>query len=251
MQYKIIEDASASMPATRPNPRQGFTLIELLVVIAIIAILAAILFPVFARARENARRASCQSNLKQIALGVMQYTQDYDERFPLGGNTTYNATADGTGCGGDTQGRPQGGPCLYSWQDSIQPYLKSTQIYYCPSRPGAKRGTYFIDYAINGMLAKSPGAKLSAVADAGTTVLNFDFYEGFPDWPFAGKALLYDHINNPATGYATVHSPSTGEALAGTERHLDGANWSFADGHVKWLEDYHMTDGISPHVYHF
>jgi prepilin-type N-terminal cleavage/methylation domain-containing protein len=60
----------------------GFTLIELLVVIAIIAILAAILFPVFARARENARRASCQSNLKQIGLGIMQYTQDYDERMP-------------------------------------------------------------------------------------------------------------------------------------------------------------------------
>ena len=60
----------------------GFTLIELLVVFAIIAILAAILFPVFARARENARRASCQSNLKQIGLGIMQYTQDYDEKMP-------------------------------------------------------------------------------------------------------------------------------------------------------------------------
>src|SRR5690349_4775228 len=64
--------------------RSGFTLIELLVVIAIIALLAAILFPVFARARENARRASCQSNLKQIGLGIMQYTQDYDDRLPVG-----------------------------------------------------------------------------------------------------------------------------------------------------------------------
>src|SRR5690349_12144108 len=62
---------------------RGFTLIELLVVIAIIALLAAILFPVFARARENARRASCQSNLKQIGLGFHQYTQDYDDRLPL------------------------------------------------------------------------------------------------------------------------------------------------------------------------
>src|SRR5205809_4233116 len=76
---------------TRPNftrvvqerTRRAFTLIELLVVIAIIAILAAILFPVFSRARENARRASCQSNLKQIGLGFLQYAQDYDERLPL------------------------------------------------------------------------------------------------------------------------------------------------------------------------
>jgi prepilin-type N-terminal cleavage/methylation domain-containing protein len=67
---------------TKRSAGSGFTLIELLVVIAIIAILAAILFPVFARARENARRASCASNLKQISLGLMQYSQDYDERFP-------------------------------------------------------------------------------------------------------------------------------------------------------------------------
>ncbi|RYG63911.1 DUF1559 domain-containing protein, partial [bacterium] len=68
--------------------RKGaFTLIELLVVIAIIAILAAILFPVFGRARENARRSSCLSNMKQIGLGMMQYTQDYDEKFPAPGNT--------------------------------------------------------------------------------------------------------------------------------------------------------------------
>src|SRR5687768_5924591 len=67
----------------RNGALKGFTLIELLVVIAIIAILAAILFPVFARARENARRSSCQSNLKQIGLGFAQYTQDYDEKMPI------------------------------------------------------------------------------------------------------------------------------------------------------------------------
>lgn len=68
--------------ADRSKGSKGFTLIEILVVIAIIALLAAILFPVFARARENARRTSCASNLKQIGLGIMQYTQDYDERMP-------------------------------------------------------------------------------------------------------------------------------------------------------------------------
>ena len=97
---------------TRRTKTRAFTLIELLVVIAIIALLAAILFPVFARARENARRASCQSNLKQIALGIKQYTQDYDERFPPA------IVSDGTtiGCAG-----------------AIQPYVKSEQIFQCPS----------------------------------------------------------------------------------------------------------------------
>src|SRR5687768_3857109 len=94
-----------------PENRSAFTLIELLVVIAVIALLAAILFPVFARARENARRASCQSNLKQIGIGLMQYTQDYDERFPVrlatGGNGNYVVP--------------------------IMPYVKSVQVFKCPS----------------------------------------------------------------------------------------------------------------------
>src|SRR3954469_4332065 len=94
----------------RPGKRliiRGFTLIELLVVIAIIAILAAILLPVFARARENARRTSCQSNLKQIGLSIQQYVQDNDERFPVE----------------DTND-----PATVGWALSIQPYAKSEQL---------------------------------------------------------------------------------------------------------------------------
>src|SRR5688500_1438950 len=112
------------------HKNKGFTLIELLVVIAIIAILAAILFPVFGRARENARRSSCQSNLKQIALSVAQYVQDYDERFPPSmGN-------DGNGAGQWVF------PATVGWYATLQPYCKSTQIWQCPSEArGIHQGT--------------------------------------------------------------------------------------------------------------
>src|SRR5688572_25092696 len=101
-----------------PKKKTGFTLIELLVVIAIIALLAAILFPVFSRARENARRASCQSNLKQIALGALQYVSDYDGRLvPL-----VSLHDDGVTIGSG-----------WDQMDAIDPYLKSQQVRFCPS----------------------------------------------------------------------------------------------------------------------
>jgi prepilin-type processing-associated H-X9-DG protein len=224
-----------------------------LVVIAIIAILAAILFPVFARVRENARRASCMSSMKQIALGFMQYVQDYDERFPLSSNRHYVSTTDGTSCGGDTQGRPQGAPCPYAWQSGMQPYLKSTQIYYCPSRRNKIRGTYFMDYAINANLAdnfpQGNGGgfykKLSGVSEPSLTVLNCEYYQGFPDWPFAGREVLFSTLDTTAKStYSSIYDPT-----AGLKRHLDGANWSFVDGHVKWFKEYTTFSGSGK--YHF
>lgn len=120
------------------TPRKGqsaaFTLIELLVVIAIIAILAAILFPVFAQAREQARKTSCISNLRQLSLGVMMYVQDYDERFPAwSGVCAHNpgeVISPTTGpCGNDTE------MSFFRWAVLTQPYIKNSQIFKCPSYP--------------------------------------------------------------------------------------------------------------------
>ena len=128
----------------RHSRKSGFTLIELLVVIAIIAILAAILFPVFARARENARRSSCQSNEKQIALGFKQYLQDYDEKYPI---------ADAT------------------WPTAINTYTKSSQILVCPSASGAGN----IDYLYNKNLGSVNESQIDASA---LTVLNAEATRG-------------------------------------------------------------------------
>ncbi len=105
--------------------RKGFTLIELLVVIAIIAILAAILFPVFARAREKARQSSCLSNVKQIMLGTLMYAQDYDET--LEPHITFH-----------TDNPFPGGQIYLGWTYMIEPYVKNAQIFICPSKPGTQ-----------------------------------------------------------------------------------------------------------------
>ena len=115
--------SSHKLPPHQPlkNRRAAFTLVELLVVVAIIAILAAILFPVFARARENARRSSCSSNLKQLGLGLRQYAQDYDGRVIIGDVT------------GHYNGQMNQRFRHVLWMDVVYPYVKSEQIFNCPS----------------------------------------------------------------------------------------------------------------------
>src|SRR5438132_13324872 len=112
--------------------RRGFTLIELLVVIAIIAILAAILFPVFAQARDKARQTTCVSNAKQIALALMQYQQDYDERFVP---TRFTIP-------GPAQGVCDGGTRIQPWSETIQPYVKNEGVVQCPSDGGSAAGNF-------------------------------------------------------------------------------------------------------------
>lgn len=103
--------------------KHGFTIIELLVVIAVISILAAILFPVFARARENARRTTCLSDLKQMALGLMMYTQDYDEKYPHAQAVSTQLPTDGYFWY----------PGRWYWPQMIYPYTKNSNIFFCPS----------------------------------------------------------------------------------------------------------------------
>lgn len=108
--------------------RSGFTLIELLVVIAIIAILASILFPVFARAREKARQSACLSNVKQILLALDMYAQDYDETYPQGFTPNEESP---------------------NWRDFVQPYIKNNQVWICPSQKKDRPASYGLTYAIH------------------------------------------------------------------------------------------------------
>ncbi|MBV9469564.1 MAG: prepilin-type N-terminal cleavage/methylation domain-containing protein, partial [Abitibacteriaceae bacterium] len=147
--------------------KKGFTLIELLVVIAIIAILASILFPVFAKARENARRASCQSGMKQVALGVIQYIQDNDEYF-------YYQSADAMPVGGSVGGAapgglPMGNPAGRTYADELHPYIKSEQIWRCPSsilnnNAAPAQIPNRVAFHLSGMLNGKPLAAIAAPA---------------------------------------------------------------------------------------
>jgi prepilin-type N-terminal cleavage/methylation domain-containing protein/prepilin-type processing-associated H-X9-DG protein len=212
---------------TRHHTRHGFTLIELLVVIAIIAILAAILFPAFAKARESARRASCSSNLKQIGLGFMQYTQEYDEMLP--------GATDGPGTAGENQ---WGGWMFYSKfgrpatfvpsNGSIYPYIKSSQLFVCPSDSlGSQAGN---SYAINScVVAKDraavdpfrfrPGLALATFQETSQWML---LSEEGGDTPGADTTDDgYIKVQNNANKLAT--------------RHFEGSNVLFLDGHVKYF----------------
>ena len=249
----------------------GFTLIELLVVIAIIALLAAILFPAFARARENARRASCSSNMKQLGLGMIQYAQDYDEHLPCGiaAPTPYSGgNFDGVGWGGE-----------------IYAYVKSGQVYTCPSDATiAGVNTQVVSYGYNAAIvfdrpninATPINCALSTFNATAMTVLLFEVSHstaivtagnesgcGAAATPCTPSALpnqgtpnIYSNVysaadnaggSSLATGYMTVPvgTAPAADYSGPLGRHFDGSNVLLADGHVKWLRGMSISCGAS------
>ena len=191
---------------------RAFTLIELLVVIAIIAILASILFPVFARARENARRASCQSNLKQIALASMQYTQDYDEKYLP--EQPIDSTSPGNGA---------------TFVTVLQPYIKSTQIFICPSSTGTPVSAPNTAGDHN-WSAPSPPWQSASIGSYGMNSLLEGESLASVDSP-ATRVLFFDGTWYTAGG---VTVGASGDPVWEGARHFDGSVIAYADGHVKW-----------------
>ena len=171
--------------------RQAFTLLQAVLLLLLVGIIAAVLFPIFARPSDGHGRSNCQSNLKQIGLGFVQYVQDYNEKFPI--LTT-----------------EQG------WVGALQPYVKSTNIFICPQER-VRIADNLTDYWFNRRLA---GVETKKIGSAASTFLSGDGEAS--DDPNISLQLL------PPRWLEKDDSPA--------HRHLEGANYGFADGHVKWFK---------------
>lgn len=233
--------------------RNAFTLIELLVVIAIIALLAAILFPVFAQAREKARQTTCLSNQKQLGLGIMQYVQDYDEAYPIGRSDFYYTAG---------------------WAHPVMPYLKAVGVFRCPNDPttyAPAPGVLWqpVSYVINdAMLGDGnrdssgngqPGYLAKMTAPASTVLLceaygvamdlnnptETDFSSaGTMDtyyWTTDGKGSPTANFAKYATGNPVGQQLNLYQNTKGI--HNEGSNYLAADGHVKWLKATKISPG--------
>lgn len=221
--------------------RNAFTLIELLVVIAIIAILAAILFPVFAQAREKARSSHCLSSVKQIGLALMQYAQDYDEMLPAHTDTAYFMK----------DRDPVSGAIIpVNWGRATYPYSKTAKILLCPSakpRPGHEvyfnQGYEAQSYLGNGVVLRPNGFPIAAMPSPADIVFTQDgaisYYISYCRPVSAGNnQYRYWHLPNrtdlplPAPDYEAYN-----------DNHMSGGNVLFCDGHAVWRHHRALRSG--------
>lgn len=225
------------MSNSRGTEKRAFTLIELLVVIAIIAILASILFPVFARARENSRRASCASNMKNLGLAVLMYTQDYDGKLVL------NFGDDGSG----------GTTVDWNRFNPVQPYMKNYTVLFCPSAPKHTAGSI---HSSTGAWTSQYGFSTDAGNAMGNRGRNWCAVGYSEKWggtksidsaPIPSLTCLLGETNYSSStndnyvkyGYGSSRFGCVGTTSVGNlnrDRHLGGANYTYLDGHVKWLK---------------
>lgn len=222
----------------------GFTLIELLVVIAIIGILAAILFPVFGRARENARKTACASNLKQVGLGIMQYVQDYDEIYPFDALASLNTSGVRTGVSTLSP---------LAWMGQIQPYVKSQQLFICPSMrngsgsiPQDQKNSYWANGGIFSTKTQTPVA-MASVNEASRVVMCFDDMRdlGLNDQaiyrPFWLNATTFTDNNG---GGSSLTPGVGGNSRLGAHNEITNVLW--ADGHVKTIKTNNLRRAALP-----
>jgi len=226
----------------------GFTLIELLVVIAIIAILAAILFPVFAKVREKARQTTCLSNEKQLGLAFIQYKEDYDEHWPGG------ISGNSAGCVVYTIPLDSPDYINLSWANQIYPYVKSNGAYVCPDDENFTTKFGVTSYAENSNLVAAADASLAAPA---STVVLFEALGNpinsgqgeDPSETLAGVQDCFLSSYDPAqSGWYFQNGNPTGimggrAANTVPERHTNGSNFLSADGHAKWATPTNVSSG--------
>jgi len=230
--------------------RSAFTLIELLVVIAIIAILAAILFPVFAKVREKARQTSCLSNEKQLGLSIIQYVQDYDEKFPAG----YIVGAANTGSAlvaPNIDTNKSNGLTGWQWAQQIYSYTKSMGVYKCPDEGQNVSQSYYFNQNLVGeseAVLVSPALTVS-VAEFGrppqSSTVGVDGWDpsNIADASISGVGASYTDYNNNTV----IAANGEGQHYSGTNppRHGTGVNYLAADGHVKFLNPTKVSIGNS------
>jgi prepilin-type N-terminal cleavage/methylation domain-containing protein/prepilin-type processing-associated H-X9-DG protein len=224
------------------SPSRGFTLIELLVVIAIIAILAAILFPVFAQARDKARSAACLSNVKQLASALMMYTQDYDEMLP------HHA--------GDVQDFLNPANATSTWQRGVYPYVKNDKVFACPSSPQAPTQPENAtnanwprsSYQGNCVIISRTGTSLARIPNPADILWAqenfFKFFNAYNRPTQTGTNFYYWHLIDCRPQYSGM--PNTGGPCGEqyNSRHFGGGNLVYVDGHAKYIQVNRMRSGM-------